>query len=84
MYVYVYVTIGCRVDRHCCYMLRADELYNEVTQDVASKGASQGMFIGCFIDTATGWITFTCEGKETRHRFKVLSILLHFLLPAID
>jgi ryanodine receptor 2 len=52
-------------------MLRADELYNEVTQDVASKGASQGMFIGCFIDTATGWISFTCEGKETKHRFKV-------------
>lgn len=52
-------------------MLRADELYNEVTQDVASKGASQGMFIGCFIDTATGWITFTCEGKETKHRYKV-------------
>ncbi len=54
-------------------MLRADELYNEVTQDVASKGASQGMFIGCFIDTATGWITFTCEGKETKHRYKVTS-----------
>jgi len=52
-------------------MLRADELYNEVTQDVASKGAAQGMFIGCFVDTATGWITFTCEGKETKHRFKV-------------
>lgn len=59
------------VDRHSCYMLRADELYNEVTQDVASKGASQGMFIGCFIDTATGWISFTCEGKETKHRYKV-------------
>lgn len=52
-------------------MLRADELYNEVTQDVASKGAAQGMFIGCFVDTATGFITFTCEGKETKHRFKV-------------
>lgn len=52
-------------------MLRADELYNEVTQDAANKSASQGMFIGCFIDTATGWISFTCEGKETKHRFKV-------------
>lgn len=56
-------------------MLRADELYNEVTQDAANKSASQGMFIGCFIDTATGWISFTCEGKETKHRFKVSSYL---------
>lgn len=60
-------------------MLRADELYNEVTQDVASKGASQGMFIGCFIDTATGWITFTCEGKETKHRYKVFITYQCFL-----
>lgn len=52
-------------------MVRADELYNEVTQDASGKGAAQGMFIGCFVDTATGWITFTCEGKETQFRFKV-------------
>jgi ryanodine receptor 2 len=59
-------------------MLRADELYNEVTQDVASKGASQGMFIGCFIDTATGWISFTCEGKETKHRYKACYFCIRF------
>ncbi|XP_046400098.1 ryanodine receptor isoform X3 [Ischnura elegans] len=59
------------VDRHSCYMVRADELYNEVTQDASGKGASQGMFVGCFVDTATGWVTFTCEGKETRHRYKM-------------
>lgn len=64
-------------------MLRADELYNEVTQDVASKGASQGMFIGCFIDTATGWISFTCEGKETKHRYKVYTFTLHCLIVAL-
>lgn len=52
-------------------MVRADELYNEVTQDASGKGASQGMFVGCFVDTATGWVSFTCEGKETSHKFKM-------------
>jgi ryanodine receptor 2 len=53
-------------------MVRADELYNEVTQDASGKGASQGMFIGCFLDAATGVITFTCEGKATSHAFRVI------------
>lgn len=61
-------------------MVRADELYNEVTNDSSGKGASQGMFIGCFVDAATGFITFTCEGKDTSHKFKVI---LAFILPYI-
>ncbi|XP_058809913.1 ryanodine receptor [Phymastichus coffea] len=60
-----------QVDRQSCYMVRADELYNEVTQDASGKGASQGMFVGCFVDTATGWVSFTCEGKETSHKYKM-------------
>jgi ryanodine receptor 2 len=52
-------------------MVRADELYNEVTHDASGKGASQGMFVGCFVDTATGWITYTCEGKEISRKYKV-------------
>lgn len=52
-------------------MVRADELYNEVTQDASGKGASQGMFVGCFADAATGMVSFTCEGKETSHKFKM-------------
>lgn len=59
------------VDRQSCYMVRADELYNQVSQDASGKGASQGMFIGCFLDAATGIITFTCDGKPTSHRFMV-------------
>ncbi|XP_072162212.1 ryanodine receptor isoform X2 [Bemisia tabaci] len=59
------------INRQSCYMLRADELYNEVTNDASGKGASQGMTIGCFIDTATGIMSFTCEGKETSHKFKM-------------
>lgn len=59
------------VTREACYVVRADELFNEVTQDASGKGASQGMFVGCFIDTATGLIRFTCEGKETSHQWRM-------------
>ncbi|XP_063919785.1 ryanodine receptor isoform X1 [Zophobas morio] len=59
------------VDRQSCYMVRADELYNQVTQDASGKGASQGMFVGCFLDAATGVITFTCEGKPTSHVYRM-------------
>ena len=52
-------------------MVKASELYNEVSSDTSGKGASQGMFIGCFVDTATGFITYTCEGKETSHKYKM-------------
>lgn len=52
-------------------MVRADELYNQVTQDASGKGASQGMFIGCCLDTATGYVSFSCEGKETNYKYKV-------------
>jgi ryanodine receptor 2 len=61
--------------------VRADELFNEVTQDAGGKGASQGMFVGCFVDTATGTIRFTCEGKETSHRWLMESDTK--LFPAI-
>lgn len=60
-----------RVDRQSCYMVRADELFNEVSQDASGKGATQGMFVGCFVDTATGNIRFTCEGKVTSHRWQM-------------
>lgn len=66
-----YGNIIDHLNRQSCYMVRADELFNEVTQDASGKGASQGMFVGCFIDTATGTISFTCEGKETSHKWKM-------------
>lgn len=76
-----YEQIIDKIDRQSCYVVRADELFNEVTQDASGKGASQGMFIGCFVDTATGIIKFTCEGKETSHRWKMESDTK--LFPAI-
>ncbi|CAB3362502.1 Hypothetical predicted protein [Cloeon dipterum] len=66
-----YEEIAESVERQSCYMLRADELYNEVTNDASGKGASQGMFVGCCLDTATGYMTFQCEGKETKHKYKM-------------
>ncbi len=60
-----------RIDRQSCYVVRADELFNEVSQDATGKGATQGMFVGCFVDTAMGVIRFTCEGKETSHRWQM-------------
>lgn len=68
-----YEQIIDKIDRQSCYVVRADELFNEVNQDASGKGASQGMFVGCFVDTATGIIKFTCEGKETSHKWKMES-----------
>ena len=59
------------VDRQSSYMVRADELYSEVSQDPSGKTPSQGLFIGCFIDSSTGVVSFTCEGKETKQKFKM-------------
>lgn len=36
-----YEVIRDRIDRQSCYVVRADELFNEVTQDSSGKGASQ-------------------------------------------
>ncbi|XP_050357853.1 ryanodine receptor isoform X1 [Nymphalis io] len=59
------------VNRQSCYMVRADELYNEVMAEATAKGASQGMFIGCSVDTSTGTVAFTCEGKDNSIKFKM-------------
>jgi SPRY domain. len=61
-------------------MVRTDELYNQVSNDASGKSASQGMFIGCFLDTATGMMTFTCEGKETSYRFMVSAVFIRHSL----
>ena len=53
-------------------MVSAGELHHEVTQgDPNAPSASQGMFLGCTLDTATGYISFSCDGKPTRHRFRL-------------
>jgi hypothetical protein len=59
------------LERQSSYMVRADELYSEVSNDPSAKAPAQGLFIGCFIDTSTGIVSFTCEGKETKQRFRM-------------
>ena len=56
-------------------MVRADELYAEVSQDPSGKTPSQGLFIGCFIDTSTGIISFTCV--ECQGSFRPLIPRVH-------
>ncbi len=33
------------VDRNSCYMVRADEIFNQVSQDASGKSASQGKIL---------------------------------------
>ena len=61
-------------DRQNCYMLNAGKIYNEVHEDEAHNSSSrsnQGMFIGCHVDTATGSVTFTADGKSVRQKFRI-------------
>lgn len=66
-----YGRIQQSVERQSCFMVRADELYAEVSQDPSGKTPSQGLSIGCFIDTSTGIVSFTCEQKETKQKFRM-------------
>ena len=66
-----YGGIAESVDRQSCYLMRVDEMYHEVTNDPSGKPPSTGLFVGCFIDSATGVVSFTCEGKDIKQRFKM-------------
>uniref|UniRef100_T1J5U5 B30.2/SPRY domain-containing protein n=1 Tax=Strigamia maritima TaxID=126957 RepID=T1J5U5_STRMM len=58
-------------ERHNCYMVSAGELHSVVSQSDSGSRASQGMYLGCYIDTSTGSIRFTCDGKETKFKFQM-------------
>ncbi|CAG0880143.1 unnamed protein product [Darwinula stevensoni] len=69
---------GRTVERQSCYVLRAGDLHAEVSAGDSGTGggggkgtASQGMFVGCTLDTATGILCFSCDGTPTRHRFRM-------------
>ncbi|XP_023320280.1 ryanodine receptor isoform X3 [Eurytemora carolleeae] len=66
-----YGGIAESVERQNCYMMRVDEMYAEVSNDPSGKPPSTGLFVGCFIDVSTGFLSFTCEGKEIKQRFKM-------------
>lgn len=44
------------------------------SQDVSSKRASPGLLIGCTIDTATGVLAFSVNGKEVANKFQVREV----------
>lgn len=60
-------------DRQNCYMLNAGKLYTEIHEDETTHGSrsNQGMFIGCHVDTASGILTFTADGKLIKHKFRI-------------
>lgn len=45
--------------------------YADANQEMSSKRSSPGLVIGCFIDTATGTLSFTVNGKEVANKFQV-------------
>ncbi|XP_055878934.1 ryanodine receptor 2-like isoform X5 [Biomphalaria glabrata] len=62
------------VSRKNCYIMSAGDLqqrYADSTQEIASKRSSPGLVIGCFIDTSTGVLSFTVNGKEVANKFQV-------------
>ncbi|BFZ07812.1 hypothetical protein BsWGS_10847 [Bradybaena similaris] len=62
------------VSRKNCYIMSAGDLqqrYADSSQEMASKRSSPGLVIGCFIDAATGILSFTVNGKEVANKFQV-------------
>ena len=45
--------------------------YGSSSQDISSKRASPGLLIGCTIDTSTGVLSFSVNGKEVANKFQV-------------
>ncbi|XP_072545007.1 ryanodine receptor 2 [Salminus brasiliensis] len=54
------------VKRSCCYMVCAAE-----GSSLSHSRSSSGLEIGCLVDTATGLLTFTANGKEMGTFFQV-------------
>ncbi|XP_053408017.1 ryanodine receptor-like isoform X6 [Mercenaria mercenaria] len=67
--------IKSSVGRKNCYMVCAGDLQQRYgggdSQDVSSKRASPGLLIGCTVDTATGVLSFSVNGKEVANKFQV-------------
>ena len=51
--------------------------YADANQEMSSKRASPGLVIGCYIDTATGTLSFTVNGKEVANKFQVKLCVLY-------
>lgn len=49
--------------------------YGGAGLEMSSKRQSPGLVIGCFIDTSSGVLSFTVNGKEVANKFQVTKIL---------
>ena len=70
------------VSRKNCYMMSAGDLqqrYADANQEMSSKRATPGLVIGCYIDTATGTLSFTVNGKEVANKFQVKAAFWRFV-----
>ena len=69
------VSLCYSVSRKNCYMVSAGDLQQRYggsgNQDVSSKRSSPGLLIGCTIDTSTGILAFSVNGKEVANKFQV-------------
>ena len=64
----------CSVSRKNCYMVSAGDLqqrYAGLSQERSGKRASPGLVVGRFIDTSTGLLSFTVNGKEVANKYQV-------------
>ncbi|XP_052827801.1 ryanodine receptor isoform X7 [Octopus bimaculoides] len=61
------------VSRKNCYMVCAGVLQQRYggTHEESSKKSSPGLVIGCYIDTATGILSFSVNGKEVANKYQV-------------
>ncbi len=60
------------VSRKNCYMVSAGALQQaHGGQDDSGKRMAPGLLIGCHIDTSTGVMSFTVNGKDVANKFRV-------------
>ena len=67
------------VSRKNSYMVSAGDLqqrYGSAGHEVTGKRASPGLVIGCFIDTATGVLSYSVNGKEVANKYQVWVLML--------
>ena len=61
------------MSRKNCYIVSAGDLQNRYGQNEAdAKLTTPGLLIGCFVDTSTGVMSFTVNGKEVANKFQVM------------
>ena len=60
------------VSRKNCYVVSAGDLQNRYGHhEDQSKRMTPGLLIGCHVDTSTGILSFTVNGKEVANKFQV-------------